>query len=69
MKDLQTELKKITTSVQELYQQNKDLGKDIGKLYADKDSLEFMIDAKKTQYTIDHELLSARHNFGNEQHG
>ena len=39
---------------------------DCGWSVLARDSLEFMIDAKKTQYTIDHELLSARHNFGND---
>lgn len=36
---------------------------DMDVLYGDKETLEYVLDAKKTRSTIDTELLNARYNF------
>ena len=37
--------------------------RDVGKLFDDKDHLEFMLDARKKMNSVDQELLAARRNF------
>lgn len=63
LQELLDELGKINFSLAELKNDDEEIQLDIEKLYREKDILEYVLDAKKTQNAIDRELLNARHNF------
>lgn len=63
LQELVVELNNLRSQLEGLAKDDHEIQLDIEKLYRAKELLEYVLDAKKTQNTIDRELRNARHNF------
>eukprot|EP00392_Amoebophrya_sp_AT5.2_P011780 g11865.t1 len=63
LRELKAELGKISHSLHVLATDDKNIQYDIEQLFRAKETIDYVLDTRKTQIAIDKELLHARHNF------
>ncbi|CAD7935807.1 unnamed protein product [Amoebophrya sp. A25] len=63
LRELKKELGKICASLKILQKDDREIQLDVDKLYRSKEVVEYVLDAKKTQLSIDKELLHSRFDF------